>query len=231
MEKLFFIFVVMCSFLISAEEKSSFERDIVPWHKKAVMTCGALKKAPVDEQMVLKNIKELQSEITEISNKYLSNVPEEYRNDVNWPGYLTALTEYVTVIGERIEKKQYPKASVFCPNICMTFGKMHKINGKTDITDVMFVWRMEMKNTTEMISAKNFKGAENNIVAVENHFKKLKEMIEKNKNPEFEKLFTPLEKIYSEWIELNKTKKWDKVSVTFGNFFKEFSKPYLYTLN
>ena len=231
MKKLIFIFIAVCSFLISAEEKISFEKDIVSWHKKAVMTCGALKKSPVNEQMVLKNIKELQSEIAKISKKYLTNVPKAYKNDANWPGYLTALTEYVTVIGERIEKKQYPKASVFCPNICMTFGKMHKINGKTDITDVMFAWRMEMKKTTEMVSAKNFKDAKNNIAAVENHFRKLKEMIKKNKNPEFEKLFNPLEKIYSEWINVNKTKKWDKVPFVFGRFLKTFPRSYLYTLN
>ena len=140
-KKFFFVlFLFATSSFVFAQTKS-FDEEIAPWRKKAVMTCGMLRNMDnFDQQKFIKNLDELEAELKVITEKYLNNPPAEYAKDPQWKTYLEDLMDNTNVIRERVEKKQYRLAQKYCPFYCMTFVKMHINNGRTDLTDVMFSW-------------------------------------------------------------------------------------------
>lgn len=218
-------------FIVFNAQAQSFDCDASSWHKKAIMTCGMVKSTNPDTLLINKNLAELEAEFQILFNKYYDNPSEEYAKDVNWNFYLLTLKENLTVVKERVEEKNYKAASVFCPYFCTTFGKIHKINGTTDLTDLMFAWRAELKNTTEMFNVGNLKGASQNSKQLENLYQKVVEFKSTNNNPSFNELFNPLDKIYSVWISALKDGNASALNETFSNFMKTFPKAYLSTLN
>ncbi len=228
----FFLAVLLfvTSSLVFSQTKS-FDEEIAPWHKKAVMTCGMLKNMDLfDQQKFLKNLDELEAELKIISEKYLNNTPAEYAKDPQWKTYLEDLKDNTDVIRERIEKKEYRLAQKYCPFYCMTFGKMHKNNGRTDLTDVMFSWRAEIKNAMDMFAAGNTEGAKNHLEMVDRMYVKLKSYQQKENDPKFNQLFTPVEEIVKAWKEGITNNNVDKAKSNFTKFMNEFGKPYMETL-
>lgn len=148
-------------------QTKSFDETITPWHKKAITTCGMLRKMDsFDHSQFMKNLDELEAELKTVSDQFLNNPPAEYANDPLWKTYLEDLMDNIIVIRERIEKKQYRLAQKYCPNFCMIFGKMHRNNGRTDLTDVLFAWRAEIRNAMDMVNAGNTEGAKNHLEMV-----------------------------------------------------------------
>ncbi|MBK6912578.1 MAG: hypothetical protein IPH11_02465 [Ignavibacteriales bacterium] len=230
-KKFFFVLFVLTisSFLYS--QTKSFDEEIAPWHKKAVMTCGMLRNMDsFDQQKFIKNIDELEAELKILSEKYSDNPPAEYANDPQWKTYLEDLMDNTNVIRERIEKKEYRLAQKYCPFYCMTFGKMHRNNGRTDLTDVMFMWRAEIKNAMDMFSAGNVDGAKNHLEMVDRMTSKVKSYQQKKDDPKFDELFTPVEEIVNAWKEGIKNDNVEQVKTNFNKFMNEFGKPYVYTL-
>ena len=229
MKSLFISLLVACLTTTSLFAQS-FEKDASAWHKKAIMTCGMIKSQNPDSALITKNIAELEAGINDILKMYMNNPPAEYAKDVNWNSYLLSLKENLTVVKERVEKKEYLKASFFCPYFCNIFGKMHKINGTTDLTDIMFSWRMEIKNTTDMFNAGNISGAMQNVKRTEESYQNLLKMKAAKNNETFESLFAPLEQIYVAWLNAIKISDSQKINESYNSFMKAFSKPYLSTL-
>ena len=224
------LWLVVSSTLTVAQTKS-FDEEIAPWHKKAVMTCGMLRTMDTfDQQKFIKNLDELEAELKVISEKYSNNPPAEYAKDPQWKTYFEDLMDNTNVIRERIEKKEYRLAQKYCPFYCMTFGKMHRNNGRTDLTDVMFSWRAEVKNAMDMFAAGNVDGAKNHLEMVDRMYGKLKSYQQKKNDAKFNELFSPVEELVKEWKNGIETKNAEKVKTNFGKFMNEFSKPYGYTL-
>lgn len=228
----FFLAVLLfvTSSLVFSQTKS-FDEEIAPWHKKAVMTCGMLKNMDsFDQQKFLKNLNELNSELKILSEKYLNNPPAEYAKDPQWKTYFEDLKDNTDVIRERIEKKEYRFAQKYCPFYCMTFGKMHRNNGRTDLTDVMFSWRAEIKNAMDMYAAGNSAGAKNHLEMVDRMYGKLKLYQQKKNDPKFDEFFTPVEETVKAWKEGIKNDNVEQAKTNFDKFMNEFGKPYMATL-
>jgi hypothetical protein len=230
-QKFFFVLFVFVTSSFAFAQTKSFDEEIAPWHKKAVMTCGMLRTMDTfDQQKFLKNLNELEAELKTISEKYSNNSPAEYAKDPQWKTYLEDLMDNTNVIRERVEQKQYRLAQKYCPFYCMTFGKMHRNNGRTDLTDVMFSWRAEVKNAMDMFAAGNVDGAKNHLEMVDRMYGKLKLYQQKKNDAKFNELFSPVEELVKEWKNGIETKNAEKVKTNFGKFMNEFSKPYGYTL-
>jgi hypothetical protein len=229
--KFFFVlFVLITSSFVFAQIKS-FDEEIAPWHKKAVMTCGMLRNMDsFDQQKFLKNLDDLETALKFFSTKYSDNPPAEYANDPQWKTYFEDLFDNTNIIRERAEKKEYRLAQKYCPFYCMTFGKMHRNNGRTDLTDVMFSWRAEVKNAMDMFVAGNVDGAKNHLEMVDRMYGKLKSYQQKKNDPKFDELFTPIEELVKEWKDGVENKNIEKAKINFGKFMNEFGKPYVYTL-
>ena len=230
-QKLFLAFLLFVISTFAFAQSKSFDEEIAPWHKKAVMTCGMLKNMDsFDQQKFLKNLDELEAELKILSEKYLNNPPTEYAKDPQWKTYLEDLQDNTNVIRERIEKKEYRLAQKYCPFYCMTFGKMHRNNGRIDLTDVMFMWRAEIKNAMDMFSAGNIDGAKNHLEMVDRVYGKVKTYQQKKNDAKFNELFSPVEEIIKAWKEGVEQKDVEKAKTNFDKFMNEFGKPYGYTL-
>lgn len=212
-------------------QTKSFDEEITPWHKKTIMTCGTLRNMDsFDQKKFIKNIDELEAELKVISGKYLNNPPVEYAKDPQWRTYLDDLMDNTNVIRERIEKKQYRLAQKYCPFYCMTFGKMHRNNGRTDLTDVMFMWRAEVKNAMDMFSAGNVDGAKNHIEMVDRMYGKVKSYQQKKNDAKFNELFAPVEQLVNDWKDGITNNNAEKAKGNFAKFMNDFGKPYMVTL-
>jgi hypothetical protein len=208
-------------------QTSSFDREITPWHKLATMQCGMLKATPVNAEQILKNLDELQTGLKVFTDKYLNNPPAEYAKDVNWKSYFLTLAENITVVRERVEKKQFAEASVYCPTFCKTFRQMHKINGTTDLTDWVFSWRMELKNTADMFNAGNTAGYKQGITTVEGIYEQVQAKLAKRNDPALNETFGPLDKIYVAWLTAIKSGDKNAMNTTYTAFLDAFPKAYM----
>ena len=210
-------------------QTSRFDKEITPWHKLATMQCGMLKANPVNAVQILNKLGELQSELKVLSGKYLEHPPAEYANDPNWKSYFMTFAENLVVVKERVERKQFAQASLYCPNFCMFFGKMHKINGTTDLTDLVFAWRMEIKNTSDMVNTGNTAGANQNVSIVEGIYQKLIAMKSSKNDNSLNELFKPLDAAYAAWLKAMKGADKAGMNVALNSFMDGFAKPYLAT--
>jgi len=208
-------------------QTKSFDEEIVPWHKKATMQCGLLKANPVDGAQILKNLDELETGLKVFTDKYLENPPVEYARDVNWKSYFETLAENIVVVRERVEKKEYAQASIYCSIFCKTFGQMHKINGTTDLADLVFSWRMELKNTADMFNAGNSAGYKQGIPVVEGIYQKVSAMKAKRNDSNLNATFKPLDEAYTSWLKAIKSDDKSAMNTTYNNFMNAFPKPYM----
>jgi hypothetical protein len=208
---------------------SAFDREIALWHKKATMQCVMLKDNPVDDQQILKNLSELETELKVVTDKYINKPPAKYAKDVNWKSYFQTLSENIVVVRERVEKKQFAQASIYCSTFCKTFEQMHKINGTTDLTDVEFSWRMEIKNTSDMLNAGNTEGANQNLAFVESIYKKVIALKakRKRKNNDINEIFKPIDEAYTSWINSVKANDIKSMNVAYKCFMDGYTKLYM----
>ena len=187
-KKFFFVlFILLISSFVFAQtiRHGGFDEEIAPWHKKAVMTCGMLRDMKTfDPQKMLNNLAELSSKLKVLQNKYADNPPQEYANDPQWKTYFEDLADNIVIVKERIEKKQYRLVQNYCGNFCRIFGRMHKNNGLTDLTDLMFSLRAEIRGAMDMYNARNFGGAKESLPMVKNLLNKVdgKAKVFENKN-------------------------------------------------
>lgn len=228
--KVLFLLVFVTTIIVGNIKAQSFDSDAAQWHKKAIMTCGMIKSVNPDSAFLNKNLAELETEFDILLKKYINNPPAEYAKDANWNSYLFTLKENLMVVKERAERKEYAKASIFCPYFCTTFGKIHKINGTTDITDLMFSWRMEIKNTTDMFNAGNNSGALHNLETVDKLYQNILKKKTTVKIETFEEIFKPIDQVYLIWIDAVRKENTTEINQQFNSFMKLFAKPYLSTL-
>ena len=223
------IAIIFSSLSLVVAQKSSFEKDAAAWHKNAIMTCGMFKQIDsFDQQKMLKKLNDLEDGINELQTKYADNPPAEYKNDPMWKMYFILLLDNTDIIKKRVERKQYGLAKGFCGNYCKLFGRMHRNNGTTDLTDIMFATRMNIMGTMEMFSAKNYEGAKANLSIVKNLMTKY---IAKVKNNEkYDSLFKPVENIINRWITAVEEADIDNVKLFMDKYMKALPRAYMSTL-
>ena len=227
------LFVLITSSFVFAQtiRHGGFDEEIAPWHKKAVMTCGMLRDMKTfDPQKMLNNLAELSSKLKVLQNKYADNPPQEYANDPQWKTYFEDLADNIVIVKERIEKKQYRLVQNYCGNFCRIFGRMHKNNGLTDLTDLMFSLRAEIRGAMDMYNARNFGGAKESLPMVKNLLNKVDGKAKLFENKNFEEVYEPLKSSVTKWIEAVEKNDSKSVMENFNLFMNIFPKPYRMTL-
>jgi len=226
-KKMFIALLFAAATVTGFAQTSSFDKEITPWHKKATMQCGMLKANPVNAEQILKNLDELSSGLKVFTDKYLDNPPAEYAKDVNWKSYFQTLAENIVVVRERVEKKQFAQASIYCSTFCKTFGQMHKINGTMDLADVTFSWRMELKNTTDMFTVGNTVGANHNMEHLEMIYKMVVAKKAQRSEDAINEIYKPVEEAYASWLIAEKAVDVKAMNAALKVFMDAFSKPYM----
>ncbi len=221
------IFLLASSLTSYAQVTTAFDKEIAPWHKKATMQCGMIKAKPIQAEKILSNLKELKEGLKAIENKYLDNPPSEYAKDPNWKSYFTTFEGNIEVLTFLIGEQKYAEAAIYCPAFCKTFGQMHKVNGTLDLTDVVFSWRMEMKNTNDMMLVGNVEGANKNSKVLEGIYNHVVAFKDKRNDKNFNELFPDLQKAYLSWLKAFEQKDKDAMNKEMNKFMDAFPKPYM----
>jgi hypothetical protein len=219
------ILFVSSLFISSAtfSQESSFDQEVKPWHKKATVTCGMLRDMKTfDPQKMLGNLSELENELKPISEQYINNPPKEYAADPLWKTYFEDLADNIRIVRERVERKEYRLAQKYCGQFCMTFGKMHRTNGRVTLTDMLFSLRMEVKNAMDMVNAGNMQGAKTHVGTLAKLHESIQPQLGHSNNAKFSQLQKPLMDAYDQWVAAvndGDTKKADGAFITFMNEF------------
>ena len=227
MKKLIIALFFATATITGFAQNSSFDKEITPWHKLSTMQCGMLNANPVNAGQILKNLDELSAGLKVLTDKYLNNPPAEYAKDVNWKSYFLTLSENIVVVRERVEKKQFAEASVYCSTFCKTFGQMHKINGTMDLTDVTFSWRMELKNTIDMFTVENSEGAKHNMEHLGMIYKMVVAKKAQRNDNALNETCKPIEDAYATWLGAEKADDVKTMNTTLKTFMDAFPKPYM----
>jgi hypothetical protein len=222
----FSLILFVSSLLISGiafSQENSFDKDVHSWHKKAVMTCGMMRDMKTfDPQKMLGNLSELETELKALSDKYLNNPPKEYAADPLWKTYFEDLADNIRIVRERVERKEYRLAQKYCGQFCMTFGKMHKTNGRVTLTDMLFSLRMEVRNAQDMVNAGNMQGATMHVSTLVKLHENIRHQLTQPNNAKLSDLQKPLMDAYDQWVAAvndGDTKKADSAFMTFMNEF------------
>ena len=212
---------------IAFSQENTFDNDVHPWHKKAVMTCGMLRDMKTfDPQKMLSNLTELDNELKTISEQYLNNPPKEYAADPSWKTYFEDLADNIRIVRERVERKEYRLAQKYCGQFCMTFGKMHKTNGRVTLTDMLFSLRMEVRNAQDMVNAGNMQGAKAHVGTLVKLHENIQHQLGQPNNAKLGDLQKPLMAEYNQWVAAVNVGDRNKAESAFTTFMNEFPKLY-----
>lgn len=211
--------------------QSDFDAEMIMLHKNAIKNCGMIKsKGNHNTVKILQSLGQLKVEIKADETKYTKNPPKDYADDPLFKSYFEELDDIVDALITRVKKENYKRATMNCARICMVFNKMHMFNGKMDLTDFMFSWKLQMTMTMNMLNAGNENGAYQNMGRVKSMYTKVMAFIQKKDNPEFHKNFTAVNNVYKKWSEAMSTKDKEKAQKLFAEFNKLFPKPFVQSL-
>ena len=221
-----YIILFVSSLVISGiafSQEGSFDKDIKPWHKKATMTCGMLRDMKTfDAQKMLANLSDLDNELKALTEKYLTNPPKEYAADPLWKTYFEDLADNIRIVRERVERKEYRLAQKYCGQFCMTFGKMHKTNGRVTLTDMLFSLRMEVKNAMDMVNAGNMQGSKAHVSTLGKLHENIQHQLGQPNNAKLSQLQKPLLDAYDQWVAAVNDGDSKKAESAFMTFMNEF---------
>ncbi len=198
------IYTVLFIFALSSisTAQTSFDKDMTKLHNDIFKSCGMIKsKEAKDNAKILKSLAGLKDEISALQKKYVKYTPKEYAKDPLFASYFFQLKDVADILSERVKRSDYKAAVMNCSGFCKTFNKMHMINGTLDLTDVMFMWNMQITMTNFMINAGNTKGAAMSAKKIPALHNMVIAKKEKKNSPEFNILFKSLDKNYQTWLK------------------------------
>ncbi len=228
-----FIVLIMVAFFSSQSfAQSNFEKDFTAFHKKAIMTCGLIKKPEMHSKSeMLQGLKEFRTQLSELQKKYADNPPEDYSTDPLWKSYFMGFNDIIDALQTRVEKGNFKVAAMNCSRFCMLFDKIHTINGKLSLTDMMFRWMSQVTMTQNMVNAANYPDAVKNLKKVREIHKKVIEFKKTvKKSDEFNKAFGNIDDLYSKWFDALENQNYESATETFKKFTAAFGKVFLMSL-
>lgn len=222
------IFTVLFLFAMSTtgtQAQSAFDKAMTDLHKTAINTCGMIKsKDKHDDAKVLKSLQNFKELAALDQKKFVKSPPPEYAKDPLLSSYFMELDDIINALTTRVEKGNYKAATMNCSRICMVFYKMHLFNGQLELTDMMFMWTMQITFTQNMVNAGNYKGAKANIQKVSMLYKKVLGMKEKKNSSEFNNEFKSIDKLYNSWVKAFTAGNYKEAANQFKEFNAAFAK-------
>jgi len=224
MKKMISVFTVLTLFVsMQTNAQNNFETAMRDLHLKAVNTCGMVKSQNGhDKDKIIASFNELKAMASEIQKNYVNNRPNGYANDPLFASYFVQLNDIANHQIALVGQENYVVATMNCPQFCMTFGKMHAINGTTDLTDVMFQWNMQMSMTMFMVNAGNMNGVQMSVTKVPEAYKMVLNFKNKKADAEFSRSFEKIDGLYNDWLTAMNAENYDKAKEVFTTFGASF---------
>ncbi|MGQ9818221.1 MAG: hypothetical protein ACUVQ3_09805 [bacterium] len=233
MKKLFLVTLVLYLGLSQTgnSQENSFDAELSALRKKIVGVCAQLQAGQPREsqEQLLGEVDHIISEWSSLTNKYKDNPPAEYTKDPEWKNYFSEAFDNFSIMKQKIENKDYKRAAQFCGMNCALFVKIHQINGKITMTDLMFTMRQHLKMAMSMAKAGNWRDAKKNMNDTSNLIQVMVKLpvppgIEKQKYLADVDL---LKKSYSELNEVFSKEETDQLNQQFKKFLGIFNAIYL----
>ena len=224
MKKSIFLGFILALFVtVAVTAQNNFETAMRDMHLKAVNTCGMVKsKDGHNKAKIIASFNELKAMSSSIQSTYNKNRPVGYTTDPMFASYFVQINDIADHQIALVEKENYQVAAMNCSQFCMTFKKMHAINGTTDLTDVIFNLNMQMNMTMFMMNADNLKGAQMSFTKIPEAYQKVVAFKNKKADAEFNKSFEKVDMLYNEWAKAMDAKDYTKAKEVFGNFSAVF---------
>ena len=108
----------------------------------------------------------------------------------------------------------------------MTFGKMHKTNGRVTLTDMLFSLRMEVKSAMDMVNAGNMQGAKSHVSTLVTLHENIQHQLDQPNNAKLSGPQKPLMDAYAQWVTAVNASDTKKAEEAFTTFMNEFPKSY-----
>ncbi|MGQ9702373.1 MAG: hypothetical protein ACUVQT_07970 [bacterium] len=233
MKKLFLVTLVLYLGLFQTgnSQENSFDAELSALRKKIVGVCAQLQAGQPREshEQLLGEVDWVIGEWSSLTNKYKDNPPVEYTKDPEWKNYFSEAFDNFSIMKQKIENKDYKRAAQFCGMNCALFVKIHQINGKITLTDLMFTMRQHLKMAMSMAKAGNWRDAKKNM----NDARELIQVMVKLPVPtgiEKQKYLADvdlLKKSYSELNEVFSNEETDQINQQFKEFLGIFNAIYL----
>ncbi|MGQ9665547.1 MAG: hypothetical protein ACUVUH_09495 [bacterium] len=229
------MFVVCCLAVVSLcrmvfAEEMGFDSELSNFRESVVGMCAQLQAGQPREsqEQLLGEVDHIISEWSSLTNKYKDNPPAEYTKDPEWKNYFSEAFDNFSIMKQKIENKDYKRAAQFCGMNCALFVKIHQINGKITLTDLMFAMRQHLKMAMSMAKAGNWRDAKKNM----NDTRELIQVMVKLPVPtgiEKQKYLADvdlLKKSYSELNEVFSKEETDQLNQEFKKFLGIFNAIY-----
>ena len=104
---------------------------------------------------------------------------------------------------------------------------MHKNNGTTDLTDLLFTLNMQLKLTTDILNAGNVEGVKENIRMLKAMLKNASAKVKSLNNKNIEEMFSPLDKKTQSLIKALEGSNSETANSLYAAFMKEFPKLFI----
>ncbi|MCD6090259.1 MAG: hypothetical protein J7J72_02050 [Bacteroidales bacterium] len=218
-----FLFVFGVSSL-TLQAQTNFEKDMTNLHIHSINACGLIKAKEHNQNQILKVLSGLKAEYASAQTKYAKNPPSAYAKDAAFGMYFVEFQDVIDALSARVAKNDYKRATLNCARICMTFNKMHMINGQLDLTDMMFSWNMQLMFTTNMLKVENYKGANMHLKMVEMLYQKVNALRNKKNSAAFNQDFVAIDALYHTWLDNVNTKTYPEAFKAFEEFAATFPK-------
>ncbi len=230
MKKVIFFMAVFCSslFQVVHSQETSFDTELSALRKNIFNMCSQLQagKPKESQEQLLNDIDNIINSWQEIKKKYTENIPAEYSKDPEWKNYFDEAEDNFLIMKQKVEQQKCKRAAQFCGHNCALFVKMHNLNGKTTITDKMFIVRQNIRTSFSMAKSDNWSGAINTIEQNKSILKKLIELCPDERAKEFKSDLKILFSIDDELKHIIKTKNIDKLNQQFKSIIENFNKIY-----
>ncbi len=227
MQKLNAILFSVILMTASLFAQSQFDKDAAVFHKKAIMVCGITKTTNPNSEQVSNLISTASEELGTLTQKYKDNPPQEYKNDPLWQTYFEDWADNLTLVKTFAEQKNYKLVSKYCNTFCQIFVRMHKNDGTTDLTDLLFTLNMQLKLTTDISNAGNVKGVKENIGMLKNMLKQTSEKVKSLSNKNIEEMFSPLDETAQSLIKALENSNSETANSLYSSFMKDFPKLFM----
>jgi len=175
MKKVFAVIAVLIALCGLSYSENSFDTELSGLRKSVISMCTQLQAGQPREnqEQLLKEIDAIISGWKGLTDNYNNTPPVEYAKDPAWKSYFDEALDNFQIMRQKVEGKDYNRATQFCGLNCALFVKIHQVNGISTLTDKMFTLRQHLKLTLSMAKASNWAGAKE---IMENASKDLQEI-------------------------------------------------------
>ncbi len=144
-----------------------------------------------------------------------------------WKSYFEDWADNLTLVKTFADQKNYKLVSKYCNTFCQIFVRMHKNDGTTDLTDLLFTLNMQLKLTTDISNAGNVKGVKENIGMLKNMLKNTSAKVKSSNNKNIEEMYSPLYKTAQSLIKALEDSDSQKANSLYSSFMKDFPKLFM----